>query len=536
MKRIALILSAAALALVGGCLERSTPRPESRTGTLLRLHFSGTAAIEQSAEATKLKAILGLPTTTGLRNETLGKLARAPHTFWRKSLPAGVPDQAGLIQPLLQDLVRSEWLLETRGPVGASETILAVRLADDRARAWNDALGQIIAGWKLGAATPLKSGTGWELHRADPPLFVQSQRAGQWVLLGFGSKPLTLLTPLAQKAAKGESLAAAAKDSVLEVNADLPALRPWFPVLAKFPLPPARLNVLGRGETLRTELRLTYSDKLPLKLDAWQIPRNFINDPLISFTAIRGFAPLWSQFTGFDPLRLDPPPNQLFLWGMDYKQTQLFFAYPSPNPTNAVKDLAVRLPIWTTNFLERSSGSFMFVSNRSEVFWQGLPFIIPNVRPMVDGRQSYVSGGLIPLPGRTNPPPPDLYAQFVSRDNVVYYDWELTGTRLSHARQMYQLQSILNRRQIAGTNAPVERWLLDLVPQLGNSITEVTQAAPNELLLVRKSHLGLTGFELATLGRWIESPSFPFGFDQPPLIARPNPAGGAPATKAAPKR
>ena len=536
MKRIASILSAAALVLVAGCLERSTPRPESRTGTLLKVHFVGTSAIENGADAAKLKAVMGLPSTPAFRNDILGKLARAPHIFWQKSLPPAVPDQAALIQPLLDDLVRSEWLLETRGPVGASETVLAVRLSEDRARAWNDALGKIVAGWKLGSPAPARAGQGWELTRANPPLHVQSQRAGQWTLLGFGARPLTLLAPLAQKAAKGEALAAAAKDSILEIDADVPALRPWFPVLAKYPLPPAHLSVLGRGESLRTEVRLTYSDKLPLKLDAWQVPRNFINDPLVSFTAMRGIGPLWSQFPGFAQLRLEPPPNQLFLWGLDYKQTQFFFAYPSPDPTNALKALYPRLPAWGTNFVDSSSGNFMLSTNRSEIFWQGLPFVIPTLSPMIDGRQSYVSGGLIPLPTRTNPPPPELYSQFINRDNVVYYDWELTGPRLSHARQLYQLHGIVNRRQIAGTNAPVERWLLDIIPQLGNSITELTLSAPKELQLVRKSHLGLTGFELATLGRWIESPSFPFGFEPPPPMARPAPGAALPGLRSQPKR
>jgi hypothetical protein len=41
---------------------------------------------------------------------------------------------------------------------------------------------------------------------------------------------------------------------------------------------------------------------------------------------------------------------------------------------------------------------------------------------------------------------------------------------------------------------------------------------PHELALVRKSHLGLTGFEIATLSTWIDSAGFPLAFSLPPIM------------------
>jgi hypothetical protein len=38
--------------------------------------------------------------------------------------------------------------------------------------------------------------------------------------------------------------------------------------------------------------------------------------------------------------------------------------------------------------------------------------------------------------------------------------------------------------------------------------------------LVRKSDLGLTGYEIALLGRWIDSPRFPFQYEPPPMLKR----------------
>jgi hypothetical protein len=339
---------------------------------------------------------------------------------------------------------------------------------------------------------------------------------------------------MVQKAAKGEPLATAAGNAVLELDADLPALGTWFPILARHPLPPLRATVSGRGEMLRTEMTLRYSGKLPIKTDAWQLPRHFINDPLVSFTAARGIAPLWSNFKWLRDLEITPTPNQIVTWGMAYDQTQLFFAFPTSDPTNTIATLATRVPGFTTHFVERPVGSFLYLSNRAEVVWEGLPFLIPNLRTLRDGDQGFVAGGTVPNPPLTNPPPAELYGQFLDRPDLVYYDWELTHLRLSHARQFYQLQSILNSRQVPGTNAPVERWLLAISPHLGNSVTEVTLASPTELRLVRKSVLGLTGFELATLARWIDSPSFPFGFEPPPPIRRPDASAAGKKTSRTP--
>jgi hypothetical protein len=46
-------------------------------------------------------------------------------------------------------------------------------------------------------------------------------------------------------------------------------------------------------------------------------------------------------------------------------------------------------------------------------------------------------------------------------------------------------------------------------PKLGNTITEISLVSPQELALVRSSHIGFNALELVTLANWIESPTFP---------------------------
>jgi hypothetical protein len=142
------------------------------------------------------------------------------------------------------------------------------------------------------------------------------------------------------------------------------------------------------------------------------------------------------------------------------------------------------------------------------------------LRPAKDGRDEYLVGSLFPLNPKHTPIPEDLFSQFRGRNNLLYYDWEITEHRLAHADQFYQLFTILNRLRKPSTNTATKRWLADIKPKLGNTATEITQVGPQELVLVRRSHVGFTGFELETLAVWMESQGWPFHFNLPAPIAR----------------
>jgi hypothetical protein len=106
----------------------------------------------------------------------------------------------------------------------------------------------------------------------------------------------------------------------------------------------------------------------------------------------------------------------------------------------------------------------------------------------------------------------------ISRPDLVYYDWEITQDRLHQMRTLGTHLSMAKHWPEPSLASPTRAWLTKLEPLLGNSITEVTLRAPNELKLLRKSHLGLTGFELVCLTRWLESPGFPLRDEPPPQI------------------
>ena len=76
-------------------------------------------------------------------------------------------------------------------------------------------------------------------------------------------------------------------------------------------------------------------------------------------------------------------------------------------------------------------------------------------------------------------------------------------------RVLSQLAAVVSGQAQLQTNSAALPWLMAIESRLGNTITEVSASSPKEWTVIRKSHIGLTGFELVALARWLESPGFP---------------------------
>src|SRR5260370_1483213 len=143
MKKSVILSGLLALGLVAGCLEKPGGKPVLPSGALVRAHFAGTDALAGSTNAAKVQRILALPATAELREETLGKLAKAPWKLWRQELPPGAADQAALFIPLLANWLAAESYLEIRGPADRAEYALAVPPHDERAKHLDPSLRQL---------------------------------------------------------------------------------------------------------------------------------------------------------------------------------------------------------------------------------------------------------------------------------------------------------------------------------------------------------------------------------------------------------
>lgn len=517
MKIVAAALGLGLVLLVGGCFEQ-TAGPRTYKGPLFRYHYSGRAGLPAGTNAARFKEIEALPSTAALRADIAQKFAATLPTFWRDSLPAGATDQTPLLKPLLEDLLTTEAFIEARGAPGNVDLVVAVSVADDRAQMWDRNLRQLASAWKLGTPKDVSAEgfKGWEVKKSPAPDTLQVYRAGKWTIVGLGHGRLIQLPVLLAEARKSGRPVPASTNQIVDLAADLPALRPWVPMLSQWPLPPVVANVSGRGDGVRTEVRFQYSGRIPWTFEPWRIPTNIVSEPLTSFTVGQGLAPFLKQMKGFADLGLDRLPNQFTAWGLNNEQCRMNFAVPVANATNAMRQLSLGVPRLMLDSFTNLQGRFLFGTNKYELLLAGgLPWITPSLNPAVNGTDQYLVGGLFPLAPKHSPVPDELFAQFRGRTNLVYYDWEITEPRLNHGRQFYQLASLINRRKTPSTNTASKRWLLDIGPKLGNTATEITQTSPQEFVLVRRSHVGFTGFELATLSLWLDHPGFPFDFGLP---------------------
>jgi hypothetical protein len=506
MKRELLLVGLAAAALCG-CVERGGK--STSTAPPFHLHWVGAANLTNTSTPTNLQQALALPATSALRDEVFGKLARTPQELWKKSLPANAADASSLLRPLLNDLWNSESFVEVRGDAARPDLVVGVQVDDKRAALWSTNLWQTANSWKLGAPAANANSKGWSAGKREG---LHYARSGKWVLAAFTHTGRNSLEAML----KADRPVPALDPAMVDFKADFLRLKDVFSFLGNYPLPPIELKVTPKGQSLRTEATLKYSDRLPIKIEGWRIPTNLISEPLISFTCGQGIAPLWNQFRGFSALRLKNPPNQFTMWGLGTVHVQTFFTVPMPNATNVAKDLAPRLPELVKAYFPDTPGNFLWISNRAEWIWGRLPMIAPHVRPERTPAGEFLFAGLFPMAPRTNSAPAELFSQVASRTNLVYYDWELSQERLPHARHTFQLLDIISGRQLSPAGSASQQWLTNLPPYLGNTITEVILTSPKELSLVRKSDLGLTGFELALLARWFDSPGFPMRYQAPP--------------------
>lgn len=488
----------------------AVPEPD----VLIRSHFAGLTRVVAAPQSTKLREIIGLPQTAALREQTLQKLARAPQTLFEGQVsPDLVERGATWLRPLLNDLLDEETLLEVRGrDVRNPEWTLAVALKPDRKALWQTNLLTWVQAWGLGTVsrTTIEGCAAVEVKRTQSPATVRWVDAGGWLVLGVGDAPMVATDRLVKTIKSTGRPGAALTQSWLEAEAALDKLAGPLGLSPKLPWPRANLSVATRDEYLRTTARLSFAAPVAGPLTPWRTPTNLIREPLISFTAARGVAPLLERSETLRQLDLGSTPNELYFWAQQPVAFQSFLAVPCPGATSAAQRMAARVPaLLGTNWHQRGLAQIEWQSTNQQVMWKALPFITPFVRPVPSGTADFLVAGLFPPAFSTNTVPAELLAQFVGRTNALYYDWEITQARLEQWRMMVQLFAVISERPQFTTNTAALPWLMGIEKHLGNSVTEVVAESPREWLLTRKSHLGLTGVELIAFARWLESVEFP---------------------------
>ena len=142
----------------------------------------------------------------------------------------------------------------------------------------------------------------------------------------------------------------------------------------------------------------------------------------------------------------------------------------------------------------------------------GIPFLNPVLRPMTTNGFDYIVGGSLFPPPPASPLPAELLGFVNASKDLVYYDWEITGSRIQTGFYLGQLiRMACNKPQLPGQSA-ASSWLRVASTKLGNSVTVITQNEASRFSYVRQSTVGFTAFDLHILADWLASPQFPKGF------------------------
>ena len=506
MKKTSLFLAALVLA--------AAAKSPAQTNLIARVHFAGADQVSADPNHFAFSNEFSSAEARALESQTLDKLARAPGEWFKAKLPSGAGDGAAQLRPLLDDLLKSEWVFEMRDAPGSPEYALAIRLGNDRAALWSKNLAAVLQSWTGIGISHDKSGN-WELKKHEPPNLFQFGRSGDWVVIDCGQDNLSL---------REQILSVSARPLVPETNwltTDLnwPRLAQLFPALAGFDFPKIQMQAVGRGGNLQLTGKLTLAQPLP-PLEKWRVPTGTIHPPLVSFTAARGVGPWLAKQSWMRPWEIQPQPDQLFVWAQTLIPFQTYAAEPVPDAKAAMTRLDHQLSV-AANSEGNFFTSFTRTNENDEISWRGLPFITPFVQAVREPAGDFLVGGFFPNPPKGPPPPWDLLVP-LNQTNLVYYHWEVTAGRLKELPQLSQLLLVLSRHEQVNAESVAGKWLDRIEPALGNAVTEVTQTAPNELAFKRTAGGGLTALEFLALVDWLEAPKFPaLDLRVPPPRVRP---------------
>jgi len=465
---------------------------EAQSDLVARIHFLGGDKIAADPNSRSFTNEFSSPEARAFGAGALDKVSRVAAAWFKPASGAG--NSQALLRPLLDDLAKSEWVLEIKDGARSPEYALAIRLHASRAEAWAKDLQAVAQSWSGSAVVPGKDG--WEAKKQNPAGHLRFSRAGDWVVIDCGPDALTLQEGI---------VPVGPETNWLSANVDWPRLAQLFPSLREFDLPKFAFEMTARDGYFRFNGKLNLSQ--PLTSEPWRMPTNYIHQPFVSFMAARGIGPWLARQPWFRPYLVQPQPNQVFVWAMPQIPFQTFAAEPVPNSSTALaglqRDLSANAA-WKDQFTRPVT----LTLTNDRVALTGFPFIAPFAQAVHEPGGDFLAGGFFPNTPRSKGLPPELFEQ-LNAPGVVYYQWEITGDRLKGVHELTQLLLMLTKRDQLDGRSTAFKWLQRVGPTLGNSVTIVKQASPTELTFTRKSHSGLTAFELLLLANWVESPRFP---------------------------
>jgi len=526
------LFSAAALALV----------PSAHAdNSAARYHFAGAADLSRKPNYSVATNLFGLPTSRDFKGLALDRFAG----FLAEGLPSQGTAPEDSIAPLLDDWLSAESVGAFGGTAGGPlQFVLALRLDNARAKAWDDAIAAACGHHGEGVAASGAKGLRW--GKGAKALWILHH--GNWTLLGRGAD-LDSVRDEYLAGIGGSGRPVAAMDSnCLEADVDWERLHQWLPIsFGALKLARTQIELAaGTNRIFHMTAKATYPQAISWQSQPWKIPYNLVSDPLISFTAMQDISAFLNEDV-FAGLPVDPFTQQFYCWAMGEMVFQSYAALPVADATNAMRELGATMPAMLNPKLTNLNASVLhWYPTRNQLSWTSprLQVVAPDMKPARSQGQPFLLASMFPLQGKTNAPK-ELFAQFKDRSDIVYYDWEVTGPRLQQWRLLGEMLPVVPT--VTGDNKPKEQfyaisatnaagvkrrvpsfvvsdnWLAGIAPYLGEfTTTEVDKTGPNELTIKRRSPFLLTAVEWDLLTHWMA---------RVPSVGRINPRLLPPAAK-----
>ena len=262
MMKLSKILLCLAFALVAvGCTKEATG--VQRPPIVFRHQFVGAQAVGSLAKAPKAVELLSSTNAVAFR-----KLVSERFAKWLAA-GAGKSDAAAVdgLSDLVNELVSADAAFELRQGAGSWEATLAVKAAATGRPGLEGKFKTLAA--SLGRTISLES-------------------AGDWLIVGVGSKGLVPLSETKSAIASSGRPWKLDAGTLVSLEADLPKLSAFF----GWPDSPVRLGAITltispQGENLKTTAKVTFPETIAVGQGVWNAPTNLLRDPLVNFTAIR---------------------------------------------------------------------------------------------------------------------------------------------------------------------------------------------------------------------------------------------------------
>lgn len=472
------------------------------SGAAMQYHCAGSSWFACNTNLVTLNKALDLPSASKVEKLALAQVAQVVVHSLNAQGNAAAPT---LIEPLLNDLLKSESTGIFGGPTNSSSFLLAVRLDPARVQSWRTALDGVFG--RAGGKFVCKGAEGWRWSAGNLAEFWMLP-AGAWLLVGRGDEFAALRDEYLEHINHQGQPGAALKGSWLEANLDLARVSPVLPEALRL-LKPAqvKLSVTAEKDNLRMTARLTYPREVEWKSTSWQLPQELVRSPLVSFTSGQDVAAYVEMSPAFSQLKANPLTNQFYAWSLNQLPFLSCMAWPVMDASNILETAGpAAVKEFNPSLKDFNGTELRWLPGQKKLMLANLRVIGPVLECLQDKGRGFLVLSCFPQPPVHELAPAELWKQLGGRTNLIYYDWEVTGPRLGQWQMLGRMLLVPSRQpkpKAMRTQMAASKLFLDLRSATGNTVTEITRTAPNELEAVRTGPLGLTGIEMFLLADWL---------------------------------